>query len=1039
MTRMTSLRAALLVASGLLAACSSDTDSTESSAGIMTLEFEIEAAQIDDHPFPSDVYLDRAFLTQPMGAPFQTPILATPTFRGLLGLNESQRVGGFSVSQAGALNLDLANPANTGVVAGGFAFLNQLSTNFRNGYSTTTPVVIPFSSLPGEVVDAGSLEGNVLIFDIGIPVFGMTADGTAVFQDPANPAVALTAAQPVAIGDMRINTGSGGVIVRPREPFATTPTSIEPFGRRTYAVVVLDRNIRTNKLGRVVPSAQYEAIRRGDITNTDVVPAAIQPAVQRYFTESQRGLDAIATQLGFADGDDLRRGTLAYFQFTVTDDTRSLRILREIADGRLPVNRSLFSTMPRFETVGLNTGDPLDISINRADPDGPDNTAGTIDDGVITTSSGFTISDFYTSQFGPFASAAQGSVPGLGQGRWTPIGLSSGVVVDGIRDLAGNISTDFIVPGAFFSPGILTGGTLTLNPGANNAASFEILSNTESTIRVFGDVRSAIGTTSADWSATPRTPGAAVPQTGIARITSGTLSIPDFLLPDIEDLSNPGASTPPLTYAGNQTIQTLSGVPFFVRTMLGTSGITPVPGFPIPPAFIPFNDDGDPAINNNPQDNPIVQFRNHRVPYLAFFPNSTAFPGNRPVVIGIHGFGRRKEDLMAAAATVTSQGNILVLVDVYQHGVRQLTDGNFGNSGLVVAPDPTDADGNGDVFVRFTDPFINPTLLALTRDKIRTSLFDLFALTRVLGAGVSLDGSDPGGQQVDPTQITVLGQSLGGILGTMLTSCSPDITAATLNVPGGGLLGIIDESDEIAPSLDALLLATANADTDTGNPAVIFALLAGSQRRMTKNSAVRDIFNATAQSIVTAADPLTYGPYLLAPGGGAAITPGDPIVANGNLRSNLDGMSTAGQPRVLFQFVLGDSVVPNSANRRLAISARVGADASGAAVSYRAVNVMGTGVPNPLATTFPPDFLSRDYPLLFGFDTLETVTATPTGFFPANPAMTLGSAVTTFPASHGFILRPDSGLEGAITTSAAQTQALTFLNNGVVGPPAPTP
>ena len=69
MTRMTSLRAALLVASGLLAACSSDTDSTESSAGIMTLEFEIEAAQIDDHPFPSDVYLDRAFLTQPMGAP----------------------------------------------------------------------------------------------------------------------------------------------------------------------------------------------------------------------------------------------------------------------------------------------------------------------------------------------------------------------------------------------------------------------------------------------------------------------------------------------------------------------------------------------------------------------------------------------------------------------------------------------------------------------------------------------------------------------------------------------------------------------------------------------------------------------------------------------------------------------------------------------------------------------------------------------------------------------------------------------------------
>ena len=180
MTRMTSLRAALLVASGLLAACSSDTDSTESSAGIMTLEFEIEAAQIDDHPFPSDVYLDRAFLTQPMGAPFQTPILATPTFRGLLGLNESQCVGGFSVSQAGALNLDLANPANTGVVAGGFAFLNQLSTNFRNGYSTTTPVVIPFSSLPGEVVDAGSLEGNVLIFDIGIPVFGMTADVAAL-------------------------------------------------------------------------------------------------------------------------------------------------------------------------------------------------------------------------------------------------------------------------------------------------------------------------------------------------------------------------------------------------------------------------------------------------------------------------------------------------------------------------------------------------------------------------------------------------------------------------------------------------------------------------------------------------------------------------------------------------------------------------------------------------------------------------------------------------------------------------------------------
>jgi len=321
------------------------------------------------------------------------------------------------------------------------------------------------------------------------------------------------------------------------------------------------------------------------------------------------------------------------------------------------------------------------------------------------------------------------------------------------------------------------------------------------------------------------------------------------------------------------------------------------------------------------------------LPYVMVIPKQHATP--MPVLVAIHGVDRGKEDWLAFANAACATGHALIAIDLYQHGARQadidVPEGDFsGKVDVVLA-----ATGVG-----FPDPFINPTFLARTRDKLRQSVVDQLALVRLLRAG---DGTNPlidfDGDAAPDTigPIRVIGQSLGAMVATVVVALSPAIDRVILNVPGGVLAQIVADSPRISKDLDVLIYAVANASG--------IGLLAGSPRVMVPDGAERELFTRVAETITAAVDPLVYAP----------------AIVSGRLGNDT--------PRVLVQLALGDDVVPNNANTRYAQAL-----ASGAALT--------SDVPQVAPILFPLDLVVVDKDQL----------------------VRLPIAVTQFEGGHGFLL-----------------------------------
>ncbi len=351
-----------------------------------------------------------------------------------------------------------------------------------------------------------------------------------------------------------------------------------------------------------------------------------------------------------------------------------------------------------------------------------------------------------------------------------------------------------------------------------------------------------------------------VPTAGIARVTAGQLSTPNFVSDVVLD---------PLALVTNGT--------FLGRT----------PNLPFAPAG---------ALGEGAPANPLAlsasaPFRT--VPYLAFWPEATA-AGPIPVVVGLHGFATFKETWLGLASAITSSGRALVVIDNYQHGARadaiDVPEGDFAgkvDAGVLALADR-----------RFPDPFLNPTFPARTRDKVRQSLCDQLSLVRLLAAAdgqtplVDLDGD---GAPDAFSRVELVGTSLGAMMGLQMLAVSPVIAKAVLNVPGGGLPAIVRDAPNIDGDVRMLMLATANVDG--------FGLLSGTTRRMLNDSPEREIYDIVLQTVVAPIDPMTYAPHLL----------------SGALRAaSLPPGASVPPPSFLMQFVAGDLTVPNSANARLA-------------------------------------------------------------------------------------------------------------------------
>lgn len=306
-----------------------------------------------------------------------------------------------------------------------------------------------------------------------------------------------------------------------------------------------------------------------------------------------------------------------------------------------------------------------------------------------------------------------------------------------------------------------------------------------------------------------------------------------------------------------------------------------------------------PLVPFNPQ-NPLsvsAATPTRLLPYLMFVPKVHA--PELPVIIAMHGITRSKEDWLAFANTACATGHALVAIDLYQHGDRQ-ADIAVPEGGFSTRVDPVLAASG----INFPDPFINPTFLARTRDKLRQSIVDNLALLRLLSEG---DGDNPlidfdgDGAPDHYGPIRFIGHSLGAILGTAVVAVSPEIDRALFNVPGSHLTQIINDSPALAKDIDLLLYATAKAQG--------IGLLAGSERFMVPDGPERELFSRVSETILAPADPASYA---------AAV---------------VSGALGGSAPRVLVQLAFGDLVVTNLGNVRYAQTLAAGAEDRGDVVT----------------------------------------------------------------------------------------------------------
>lgn len=315
-----------------------------------------------------------------------------------------------------------------------------------------------------------------------------------------------------------------------------------------------------------------------------------------------------------------------------------------------------------------------------------------------------------------------------------------------------------------------------------------------------------------------------------------------------------------------------------------------------------------------------------RVDFVMSVPTAAAPAGGHPVTIFGHGFRRSRNDLLPIANTLAKAGQITIATDVLFHGERTSCTGSKAATrqssddaacaapaaqkcngdpllGLCIARDEAtrtvcmpgpagDAacaqatqgrcaqDGKCQNADLAREPDGKPRISGwnifslrnffATRDNLRQQVIDLAQLVRVIK---SPELAQQTTTAIDGKTIGYVGQSLGGILGTLFNSVSPDTTHVVLNVPGGALPRIILDSPSFAEQKSILLGALVQDGIKPGTPAF-------------------DRFVNVIQWAVDPADPANMA---------YRLTHGSP---NPNRKA-------------FIQFIEGDATVPNNTNLAL--------------------------------------------------------------------------------------------------------------------------
>ncbi len=275
--------------------------------------------------------------------------------------------------------------------------------------------------------------------------------------------------------------------------------------------------------------------------------------------------------------------------------------------------------------------------------------------------------------------------------------------------------------------------------------------------------------------------------------------------------------------------------------------------------------------------------------------------GNRPsdgwpVAIFGHGYGDDRHLVpMTVAGTLARFGFATIAMNVVGHGggpAGTLTVLRTGRDPVPLPAGGRGIDLDGDGRIRSTEGVGTRSASSLAqinvRDGLRQTTADLMQLVRAIRRGVDVDGD--GRVDLERERIYYVGQSFGGIYGTLLMAVDPLVRVGALNVAGGPIVEIARQSpifrDLVVEQLKQRRPPLLNGESDFTESIP----LPGEAPVRAPAAGALDIqaYFDRAEWLSQSANPVAFAPYLK--------------------QVPLPGV---GPKAVLYQWAVGDLTVPN--------------------------------------------------------------------------------------------------------------------------------
>lgn len=232
------------------------------------------------------------------------------------------------------------------------------------------------------------------------------------------------------------------------------------------------------------------------------------------------------------------------------------------------------------------------------------------------------------------------------------------------------------------------------------------------------------------------------------------------------------------------------------------------------------------------------------VPVLMTVPNASSAAGGTapgagwPVTIFQHGIGQNRTNMVLIADAMADVGRAMIAIDLPLHGLINPTDAIHAD--MTAFPNDQERTFAIDVVEPMNEPdpsgthFYNLRNLANSRDNLRQGVADLLTLRASLAGIVAADGS--ANAQLDASNVSFVGHSLGGIVGSTFLAMEDTVSSATIAMAGGGIAQLLANSERFSSDINEGLT---EAGAAPGTPEYAQFLLA-------------------AQTVIDSGDPINH-------------------------------------------------------------------------------------------------------------------------------------------------------------------------------------